>query len=64
MAKRKNKRDHVDILTLANEHQMCQAFTAVERAMEQGRWVILTNCHLATEWSQDFLEKLQVKLNA
>ena len=60
LAKRKSLAKRLDILTLGNEHQMCQALTAVERAMRKGRWVLLTNCHLATEWSKAFLEHLQV----
>ncbi|XP_077979356.1 dynein heavy chain domain-containing protein 1-like [Glandiceps talaboti] len=54
-----NMEGQIHTVPLGTIEQMNEAVAMIQYSMKAGDWVVLSNCHLATEWSKDLIYLLQ-----
>ena len=48
------------MVTMGGTASSEKALISVKRGMKRGCWVVLENCHLAANWSEELVQELQV----
>ena len=61
LARARGKDGSLLMVTLGDTASLEKALFCVKEGTKTGCWVVLENCHLAANWSKEFVQQLHVR---